>query len=149
MFYIRFKNSYPVETSAEYPKGAEWAEGSFTNRTDGWISSRDLVSMADARCVALYLTSITGITYLPVDEGDGTWPRYRIVEAPVLGAKVSRSFNGDTYPCGEISKITKTWQVTTTDGAKFRRYKETGGWREAGGSFWMCSGHVYEQNQHF
>ena len=149
MFYIRIKSCLPVEVLPAYPKDGPWSRGSFTNRTDGWLSSRDVESMAEARSLALYLTSMTGTAYLPADEGGGISPRYRIVEAPVVGQKVSRTFNGDTYPCGTIVKITRTWQITTDDGTRFRRRRETGGWLETGGSFWMTSGHHYEQNPHF
>jgi hypothetical protein len=99
--------------------------------------------------VAAKLTAITGVMILPVDQGSGVSPRYRVIRAPVLGDAVSKSFNGDTYPCGYIARITKTWQITTDTGQKFRRYKNTAGWREAGRGFWMVGGHLYEQNPSF
>lgn len=148
MFYIRIKNCLPLEVSLTYPTDGDWSDGRFTNRTDGWMSSRDFKSMAEARTMALYLTSMTGRTYLPADEGDGVSPRYRIVEAPRVGDEVSYSFNGDTYPCGKVVRITKGWRVTTDDGKVFNRYKESGGWRAVGGTWWMVQGHRYEQNPH-
>jgi hypothetical protein len=99
--------------------------------------------------MSAYLTAMTGRTYLGVDEGAHTYPRFRVIEAPAVGDEVSKSFNGDSYPCGKIVKITPTWQVTTDQGVKFRRYKETGGWRQVGGSFWMIAGANNDRNPHF
>lgn len=143
MFYIKFNGGLPCRISEEYPKDRA------VGRENGWISSRDFETKKDADTVATYLTSMTGDIYLGVDEGPGVSPRYRVIKAPKIGDEVSRSFNGDTYPSGKIVKITPTWQVTTDEGRKFLRYKETGGWREAGRGFWMVRGHIYEQNPHF
>lgn len=150
MFYIQLSpTGLPVEVSDIFPKEAEWARPKKGVLGSGWISSRDCSSKEHANSLASYLTAMTGETYLGADEGSGTYPRYRVVKAPKIGDLVSRTFNGDTYPCGEIIKITPTWIVTTSEGTKFRRYKDTGGWREAGRGFWMIGGHVYEQNPHF
>ncbi len=146
MFYILLKNGLPIRVSDELPKGEKWADDV---KGTGWFHSRDFENTKQAARMAGYLTFMTGTTYLAADEGPGVSPRYRIVKAPAIGEKVSKSFNGDTYPCGEIVKITPTWIVTTSTGQKFRRWKESGGWREQGRGFWMVPGHIYEQNPHF
>ena len=144
MFYIRFVGGLPVELSNTCPKdGVQWCS------RDGWQSSRDCESYKQAETWSKYLTAMTGRQFLPADEGAGVWPRYRVIEAPAIGDEVSYSFNGDTYPCGTIVKLTPTWQVTTSDGTQFRRYRNTAGWRRVGGTFWMVKGHIYEQNPHF
>lgn len=151
MFYIRLHNGLPREvtdTRPDHDSGA-WAKDPHNGRARGWMTSRDFETFEQAKRMAGYITFMTGETYLPADEGEGTSPRYRIVKAPKLGDKVSKSFNGDTYPCGEIIKITPTWIVTTDTGQKFRRWKQSGGWREQGRGFWMLHGHRYEQNPHF
>lgn len=151
MFYIRLHNGLPREITNTFPDhdSGEWAKEPHSGKACGWMSSRDFENREQADTMSKYLTAMTGKTYLGVDEGSGVSPRYRVVKAPKLGEKVSKTFNGDTYPCGEIVKITPTWIVTTSTGHKFRRFKETGGWREAGRGFWLTGGHVYEQNPHF
>jgi hypothetical protein len=143
MFYIKFNGGLPCRISEEYPKDEKFG------RENGWISSRDFETRKDADTVATYLTSMTGETYLGVDEGPGVSPRYRVIKAPKVGDFVSKSFNGDSYPVGTITKISPTWIVTTDVGKKFRRWKETGGWREQGRGFWMVKGHHDERNPHF
>ena len=149
MFYIRYKDGYPVEVTETSPGcGPHWVKFQVTKQTNGWISSRDFPSYGAALGTAAYITAMTGEMYLSTDEGDGVWPRYRIVKAPKVGDEVSKGFNGDYYPVGKITKISRTWQVTTDQGVKFRRYKTTGGWRAEGGTWWMISGIHDERNPH-
>lgn len=114
-----------------------------------WQSRWDWKDFAIVERLAMYLTAMAGKTYLPTDATESTSPRYDIIEAPKVGDKVSRGFNGDYYPEGEIVKITKGWRVTTSTGAKFNRFKNTSGWREVGKGFWMVHGHIDERNPHF
>lgn len=150
VFYIQVERGLPVQLCPTHPGcGDHWVKRDQPLSTaSGWMSSRDFRTFEDARSMAAYLTALTGTTYLPADEGSGVWPRYRVVQPPKVGDAVSRSFNGDSYPCGTITKVTPSWQVTTSTGAKFRRYKETGGWREAGRGFWLVAGHHDETNPH-
>jgi hypothetical protein len=137
MLYVRIKNNLPVEVSSEHQADGDWE------------SRWDWKSFDEVSRLATYLTAMTGKTYLPADHGDGVSPRFDIIEAPRVGDKVSRTFNGDTYPAGEIVKITKGWQITTSTGQKFRQFRQSGAWREVRGSFWMLAGHTFEQNPHF
>jgi len=151
MFYIRIEKGLPKEISDKNPgSGPHWIKGATKlSKATGWLSSRDFASFADAESMVKYLVAMTGETYLPVDEGSGTYPRYRVIKAPKVGDEVSRCFNGDYYPCGKITKITPTWQVTTDGGQKFRRFKASGGWRETGRGFWMVAGVHDERNPSF
>lgn len=114
-----------------------------------WKNSWDWKSFEEVERLARYVTAMTGKLYLPVDRTSGVSPRFDIVDAPKVGDPVSYSFNGDTYPCGVITKITKGWKITTSEGKVFNRFKQTSGWRMVGGTWWMVSGHHYEQNPHF
>ncbi len=150
MFYVRLENGFPVEVSKEGPGcGPHWVKFPITKKTTGWIHSRDFPSYTEAWSMSAYLTAMTGKQFLPTDEGPGCSPRYRVIEAPAIGDEVSKGFNGDYYPVGKIVKITRTWQITTDQGNKFRRYKDTSGWRAEGGTWWMVAGVHDEQNPHF
>lgn len=116
---------------------------------DRYEEAWDWKSFDQVSEIAAKLTAMTGKTYLPGDQGSGVSPRYRVFRPPELNDPVSKTFNGDSYPQGYICRITPTWQITTTTGAKFYRYKQTTGWREAGRGFWLCHGHIYEQNPSF
>ena len=94
---------------------------------------------------AFYLTARHNRLYLPTTNEN----KFGVVQAPALGDKVSYAFNGDSYPCGEIVKISDKLQVTTSTGEKFRRVKETGGWKRTGGTWYMVYGHESKLNPSF
>ena len=146
MLHIRLEAGFPVEVTSDFPKDGTWCS---KGGVDGWINRNDIKSFAYAQTLAQILTEKFGTIYLATDAGESTSPRYDVQEAPKVGDKVSKSFNGDSYPCGTIVKITPTWQITTDTGAKFRRYKESGAWRQTGRGFWMISGHHDERNPSF
>jgi hypothetical protein len=163
MLYIRLENFVPVEVSTQCPKckgdGKVWAmkpevPGQYdkmVNTGDGWMSRGDIGSFSYAFTLAALLTEkfkSEGRTFLASDAGPYTSPRFDVIEAPKVGDLVSKSFNGDTYPEGVITKITPKWQITTSTGVKFRRVKDSAGWRATGGTWWMTGGHHYEQNPH-
>lgn len=86
--------------------------------------------------------------FLPVDRGQWVRPQFAIEEKPQLLDEVSKSFNGDSYPVGRISRISKTFKrIETSDGYVFTRQKN-GGWR-CGGTWWLIKGVVNERNPHF
>ena len=141
MVYVKLSTSrLPLEVKTELTS-EEHADTS-------WENSWDWKSFEEVQRLASYLTAMTGKTYLAVDRLHGVSPRFDVIEAPKVGDPVSYSFNGDSYPCGVITKITKGWRVTTSEGAVFNRFKATAGWRRVGGTWWMISGHHYEQNPH-
>jgi hypothetical protein len=97
-----------------------------------WKSRGDWKDFDTVKRLALYITFIMGKVYLPVDEMESIYPRYDIIEAPKVGDKIFRYYNGDLHPEGEITKITKKWRIETSTGVKFNRFKNTSSWREIG-----------------
>lgn len=153
MLYIRLENHFPVEATDTPPKnihGDSWAFGpNGEARPNGWMNRNDIKSWNFAFTLAKMLTLYAkdGRTFLPCQNKRGT--DFDIVVSPKVGDKVSQSFNGDSYPEGEIVKITPSWQVTTSTGAKFRRYQQTAGWKQERSCFWMVSGVHDERNPSF
>ena len=83
------------------------------------------------------------------DAGPHYWPRFSIVTPPAVGDEVSYAFNGDSYPDGEVVKVSKSLKVVTTStGAKFYRRRESGAWIK-NRTWSLIPGHVSERNPHF
>lgn len=114
----------------------------------GWVSRWDWWDYGVVERIAAAVTKYVGELHIAVDRGQGVSPRLDIILAPKVGDEVSKSFNGDTYPMGTITKISPSMHViTTSTGAKFyRQGKNSGTW--AKGSFYLIPGKVYEQNPH-
>lgn len=138
MLFVKMNGDLPCDISTFRPKD------------DGtWQSRHHWEDFVTVQRLATYLTAMTGITYLPTDSGSSVWPRFDIMAAPAIGDPVSYSFNGDTYPCGLVTKITKTWQITTSEGKKFRRRGNAPGFRMEGGTWSLVPGHHDERNPSF
>lgn len=87
--------------------------------------------------------------WVPTDAGSGCYPRYDVVQLPAIGAPVSKAFNGDYYPAGVVTSVSKTLTVIrTSDGSTFRRRRLTGAW-VSGGTWSMVAGHRDELNPSF
>jgi hypothetical protein len=143
MLYVKIEANRAVSAQTEYPKeeGGRF-NASFQNRND-WKT------LARAEEVAAQLTEATGTLYLATDAGPHCSPRFDVIAAPVVGDKVSKEFNGDSYPEGEIKSISKTLKVViTTTGVRFTRRGNTGAWVE-GGTWSMTRGHVSKYNREF
>lgn len=151
MRFVKLKNGLPVELSNEYPKGDGTVWAKRNEKGDGWISTRDLNSFEEVTTLAAYLTAMTGKTFLPADAGAHCSPRYDVIEAPKVGDPISYGFNGDSYPDGEIVRITPNWMVISSTGSRYNRSRQGrgGGWRKVGGTWSMIHGHIYEQNPSF
>lgn len=111
-----------------------------------WETRNDWRTFEAAKEVAAAL----GPDYIATDAGQWVSPRYDITDVPKVGAKVSYEFNGDSYPCGEIASVSKFPHrlITTTEGQKFYRVRETGCWRY--NKTWsLRPGHVSKQNPEF
>ena len=123
-----------------FPKGADHTR---------WTSRWDFDSLEDAQLIADSATKLTGTLYIATDAGEWVSPRYDVVVAPAVGDEVSYSFNGDYYPCGTITAISKSLKlVTTSTGRKFYRRRETGSWVNNG--MWsLVSGHHNRLNPEF
>lgn len=144
MIYVRMSNGRAVEARSE-------AEMDATNRRHHALrfeNRNDWKTMERAETVARELTEATGTLFLGIDNGPNVSPRYDVIEAPVLGADVSRSFNGDSYPEGTITKISASLRrIETSTGVVFFRKRQSGIWSDE--TFVMIRGHVYEQNPSF
>jgi hypothetical protein len=141
-------NKEVVQVAAELPQGdKQWV--STSEDGSGWMCRRDINSMDDAGKLAQSATEVTGKLYLPVDAGSGVWPRFDVIEAPAVGDEVSYAFNGDYYPCGTIKSISASFRlITTTEGQKFYRRRESACWKYNG--VWsMVDGHREELNPSF
>jgi hypothetical protein len=115
----------------------------------GWMTRHDFKSLEHAGDIAKSATQATGKLHLPVDSGSGVWPRFDVIEAPAVGDDVSYAFNGDYYPCGQIKSISASHRViTTTEGQKFYRRRESGCWK-LNGIWSLVDGHRHELNPSF
>lgn len=142
MFYVKIENGRAVEVTTEYPRNTEgnW-DRSYENRND-WKT------MERVEEIAVQLTAKLGRLFIGTDSGPNVSPRYDVIEAPTLGEKVSRKFNGDSYPEGEITKISKSLRrIETSTGVVFFRRRQSGCWSD--GTFSMIPGHVSERNPSF
>ena len=76
----------------------------------------------DAADKAAELTAETGETHVPNYRGSGALTPYEVTRLPHVGDDVSMCFNGDSYPMGQIEKISKSGEkITCTNGRIFRR----------------------------
>lgn len=76
---------------------------------------------------------------------------WKVARLPQIGDKVSYAFNGDSYPCGTITKIWKGHKrVITSTGMAFARVGPQA-WREGGqrGTWSLTQGHIEKRNPHF
>jgi hypothetical protein len=131
----------------------ETAEGSVTvasERTEGAQSRWDWNSKSQVNDLAARANAAAGKDlYIGIDRGEWTSPRFDIMGRPQIGDDVSYAFNGDSYPCGQIAKISDSLKViTTTTGRRFYRRRETGSWVN-GGTWSLVQGHHNERNPHF
>ena len=80
----------------------------------------------------------------------GCLPKYDVERCFRVGEPVSYGFNGDSYPAGEVAKISKTGKkITTTTGKIFyRRYGENSTTYKMSGTWTLIRGHYNERNPH-
>lgn len=98
---------------------------------------------------AMEIATALGKGFIATDAGPCVSPRYDVIQLPKVGDKVSKEFNGDSYPCGVIVKISPTFKSIRTDGGDvFYRVRQTGSWRNEG-TWFLTPGHVSKQNPSF
>lgn len=115
-----------------------------------YLSNWDVQTFDEAVRLAEEATKVMGEKYLAVDRTASVAPRYGIVRAPRLGDKVSYSFNGDTTPCGYITKISDSYyRIQTSTGDVFYHKGHTGSWIRKGGTWSLVNGHIRERNPSF
>ena len=148
--YVLFNKGQPVHVTDVSPYTGTPKLKKFPGvEYDEVKDSRDYNSLAEVEDVAAKVTALTGELYLPYDMSENCSPRFGIFVPPKVGDKVSRAFNGDYYPAGEIVRVTKGWRITTSDGTVFNRKKTRPSWVQVGGTWSMVSGHISEQNPSF
>lgn len=103
---------------------------------------------------------VYGATYVLDDRGSNVTPRYGIVRRPHVGDKVSYTFNGDTYPCGVVTRVSTGpvfRRIETVDQLKqpglrslklekhvFYRRGASGNWVKQGGTWSLTEGWTFE-----
>ena len=112
------------------------------------LSSWDFETMSHAESIAEHANLAGKEKYMAIDRGVGVSPQYDIIKMPQIGDLVSKTFNGDYYPCGSITKISPTLRITTSLGEKFS-YKN-GGWHSVSSRCWcLVVGVIDERNPQF
>ncbi len=104
--------------------------------------------LAQNRCAALIAE--TGKEHVAY-KTNFVFDKFAVAMLPQIGDSVSMSFNGDSYPCGEIVRITaKHNSVFTSTGHVFKRSSPMG-WKEGSknNSFSMILGVHDERNPSF
>ena len=122
-----------------------------TEYTADCVSRWDIKSFDHANRIAVAATVFDpqGEFYIATDAGEWVSPRYDVIAVPTVGSPVSGAFNGDSYPEGVITKISKSLRrVETSTGAVFFRKRQTGSWVSQG-TWSMVSGHHNERNPSF
>jgi hypothetical protein len=117
----------------------------------------DWRTMAAAEEIAAAL----GHDYVATDAGPHVSPRYDVVRLPFLGDPVSYAFNGDSYPCGKIVRISKGPEYRRIEAHEdatvgnptprkhvFWRRGRTGSWVKDG-TWHLTAGHVSRRNPEF
>jgi len=109
----------------------------------------DWKTLAAAQEVAYAL----GAGFVATDAGPHVSPRYDVIKLPAVGDLVSYAFNGDSYPCGKIVKISgslRRVEAREENGSVhvFFRRRLTGSWIKDG-TWSLVAGHVSTQNPSF
>lgn len=127
------------------------------NTSDGnraATSRHDLKTFGDAAALAEEYNAALGATpgwrtLAPTDEGAGVWPRHDVIRAPVVGDRVSRTFNGDYYPAGVVVRVSDSFRRVATDvGVVFYRRGLSSSW-VSDGTWSMAAGWRDEKNPSF
>lgn len=151
MLYFVFNRRGDIRLVTDTPPGLD-CDDRYENRND-WQT------FDAAQRVAEVATECGVRRYIAVDRGDHVRPRFDVIAAPRVGDEVSKSFNGDSYPCGKIVSISPSMgRIETSDGTVFTRRKPGRGssidrsalWIVKGSScFSMIPGHHDHRNPHF
>ena len=111
---------------------------------DNW----NIKSFEHATELAAAETKATGKLHIACDRGEYCAPRYYVAPVPVVGEEVSYAINGDYYPCGVVTSVSKTLKkITTSEGKSFYRSKLSGVWKS--GYVSLVSGHINRLNPEF
>lgn len=137
------------EVDAKYLEKLRTRPGSLS------VHAANIRDRATAECLTETANRLNdGHTYLFEDRGSHVTPRYGVVRMFKIGEAVSYTFNGDTYPCGTITRISSSNRVIETNtgreiqGRKFYRRRESGSWINDG-TWSLVRGHISTQNPSF
>lgn len=149
MLYVQVKShGSACHAQSEYPGNEEMRA---TDAVNGYHyeTRNEWKTFERAEVVAQQLGDATGKAYVATDSGEGCYPRFDVIRCPQIGDPVSYGFNGDYYPCGYITNVSKSLRVIKTDtGRTFYRRRLTGTWLNH--STWaLCAGHIDERNPSF
>lgn len=91
--------------------------------------------------------------YTHVDRTANVSPRYDVVSIPRVGEPVSYAFNGDSYPCGKVTKVAASLrrvEAREEDGSVhvFWRRDLSASWIKDG-TWSLVHGHVSSYNREF
>lgn len=114
---------------------------------DTIVSRAHWCTLTAAEQVAADLNIVAGSTlYLAIDNGAHVYPRFDVIRIPRVGDKVSYTYNGDTYPDGEVVRVGPTFhRITTSTGRVYHRGRKGGYWLHRG--MWrLIPGHVSTTN---
>jgi hypothetical protein len=94
----------------------------------------------------------TGVEHIIFNSADESWPFWEVSRLPQIGDEISYGFNGDSYPCGTIVKISKTMKkITGSGGDTFYRSpkpRQQSTWRKHK-TWTMTFGHTEKRNPSF
>lgn len=151
----------------------------YATREDGQVVSAEIVdsshpaqecrwdweTYAKAQEIAAALNLAAGkVLYVATDAGAHCSPRYDVQKLPQVGDDVSYAFNGDSYPCGKITKISagpdfrriETQEVLGNGAVRkevfYRRCRDgkaTGGAWVLRGTWSLVIGHISKTNPEF
>lgn len=107
----------------------------------------DNITAAEKKAEELTAAGTPHVAY----ESDYAVDPFVAAPLPQIGEEVSMGFNGDAYPIGTITRISKTYnRITTSEGRIFTRVGPVN-WKHGGkkGAFSLIQGHVDKRNPHF
>jgi hypothetical protein len=139
LYFIHNSETGKLEhVSEEHPK-----------HTTNYVCRNDIKTFVDAQLLAQDATALTGDLHIALDRGNHHYPRFDVIRAPKVGDAVSYGFNGDYYPCGTVTNISKTLKVirTSTNDTFYRRGL-TGTWLRSG-TWALVQGTIDKRNPHF
>jgi hypothetical protein len=158
MKYALFLNNVLVHVTNESPFTGtlglkEYQADGKVIEYDCFKELRRLNSLEEAITLAKQVSELSGVFYIPCDEGEHCSPRFGILKAPTIGDDCSYAFNGDYYPCGKIVRITPSFRIITKDDKghehTFFRKGIRSNWVMKGGTWSLVQGIIDERNPSF
>ena len=113
----------------ECPEARKLVMKKLEDHEKSYVNLEDIADKDTAENVAKLINEFNGNDQYHATTSYGN---FKVTKKPAVGDEVSRAFNGDYRPCGEIVKISKTSKkITTSTGHIF--------WRQGNSSRWLFS----------